>query len=83
MQLNHISSWGNDPHPPETTPAMLCVRTEPHHHHFDPYNRRRRKDSYIMTLDRVFQYVAYYIETGRIYYPDVLTQKTSEQAKLR
>lgn len=64
IQLHHISSWGNDPHPPETTPAMLCVRTEPHHHHFDPYNRRRRKDSYIMTLDRVFQYVAYYIEIG-------------------
>lgn len=73
IQLSHICSWGNDPHPPETTPAVICVNTEPHHHHHDPDNRRKRKDSYIMTLDRAFLYVSHYIETGSTYYCDIKT----------
>jgi hypothetical protein len=79
IQLSHISSWGNDPHPAETTPAELCVNTEPHHHHHDPDNRRRRKDSYIMSLDLAFLYVSYYIESGRIYYRDVQTMISADE----
>jgi len=72
IKYSHICSWGNDSHPPETTPAELCVNTEPHHHHHVPApDRRLRKDSYIYTLDRAFMYVAHYIETGETYYPDV------------
>jgi len=71
IQFSHISSWGNDPHPPETTPQHLQVTTEPHHHHYDPDQRSKRKSSYIRSLDQVFMYVAYYIETGEVYYKDV------------
>jgi hypothetical protein len=79
IQLSHISSWGNDPHPPETTPEELCVNTEPHHHHYDPECRRRRKDSYIITLDRAFLYISHYIEKGKIYYRDVQTMVSAEK----
>lgn len=68
VQLNHISSWGNDPHNSPGTPPEFIIETEPHHHHHVPGNRRIRKENWdIHTLDEAFTFVKFYIESGEEY----------------
>lgn len=68
IQLSHISSWGNDRHDAEWTPDEYRVETEPHHHHFDPNNRKNRRENYdIRTLVQAFRFVEHYIRSGEEY----------------
>lgn len=70
VQKSHISSWGNDSHDANWTPKEYKVITEPHHHHFDPRNRGKRKESFdVRTLDQAFSFIERYIETGLEYFP--------------
>lgn len=63
--MSHISSWGNDLHIAEWTPEMYRINTEPHHHHYDPVDRKKRRDNYdVRTLDQVFAFIAKYLEDG-------------------
>lgn len=43
VKYHHISGWGNDPHETKGTPRDYRIETEPHHHHYDPNDRRKRK----------------------------------------
>ncbi|GAA0603797.1 hypothetical protein GCM10009001_21080 [Virgibacillus siamensis] len=68
VRFHHISGWGNDSHDSEWTPDEYKIETEPHHHHYDPNDRRKRKENYdVRTLYEVFQFVSYYIESGKPY----------------
>lgn len=70
IQMSHISGWGNDPHNAEWTPEAYKVKTEPHHHHYDPKDRKKRRENYnVRTLDQVFAFVAEYLNSGTEYKP--------------
>ncbi|MNQ97902.1 hypothetical protein D3C85_1135700 [compost metagenome] len=70
VQLNHISGWGNDPHNAEWTPEKYRVKTEPHHHHYDPNDRKKRTDNYdVRTLEAAFKFIAPYFDSGYPYVP--------------
>ncbi|WCF11388.1 DUF6516 family protein (plasmid) [Paenibacillus thiaminolyticus] len=68
IQLSHITSWGNDPHDAPDTPEEYRVETEPHHHHYDPQNRKNRCENYnIRTLRDAFKFIEPYILEGKEY----------------
>lgn len=70
VQLNHISGWGNEPHDAEGTPEEYRIKTEPHHHHYDPTDRKKRRENYtVRTLDQAFAFVAEFLENGKKYEP--------------
>ncbi|UOQ95640.1 hypothetical protein MUO14_07965 [Halobacillus shinanisalinarum] len=44
------------------------METEPHHHHYDPTDRKKRKENYnVRTLKQAFEFVSYYLESGEEY----------------
>ncbi|MFD0715485.1 DUF6516 family protein [Paenibacillus sp. GCM10027626] len=68
IQFSHITSWGNDPHDSPDTPERYKVETEPHHHHYDPNNRKNRTNNYdVRTLRDAFKFIEPYILEGREY----------------
>ncbi|MBP1309193.1 hypothetical protein JOD82_002213 [Paenibacillus sp. 1182] len=68
IQTSHITSWGNDPHDASWTPTAYQVITEPHHHHYDPADRKKRRENYnVRTLRQAFTFVGAYIESGKEY----------------
>jgi len=70
IQLSHISGWGNDPHDAEWTPEEYKVTTELHHHHYDPNDRKKRRENFeVRTLDQVFTFVTKYLDSGIEYKP--------------
>lgn len=70
IQMSHISGWGNDPHNAEWTPEEYKVKTEPHHHHYDPSDRKKRRENYdVRNLRSVFEFVEQYLESGKEYKP--------------
>lgn len=70
IQMSHISGWGNDPHDAEWTPDEYRIKTEPHHHHYDPKDRKKRRENYdVRTLNQVFTFVAKYLDSGKEYKP--------------
>ncbi|UJL46758.1 hypothetical protein KFZ58_02035 [Virgibacillus sp. NKC19-16] len=70
IQLSHISGWGNDPHNAEWTPDEFKIETEPHHHHYDPHDRTKRRANYdVRSLEQAFNFIKKYIETGKEYNP--------------
>lgn len=70
IQMSHISGWGNDPHDAEWTPEEYKVKTEPHHHHYDPKDRKKRRENYdVRTLEQVFAFVTKYLDSGKEYKP--------------
>lgn len=70
IAFTHISAWENEPHDAPDTPARFIVKTEPHHHHHIPGERRHRKENYdIRTLEAAFEFIAQYIITGKEYKP--------------
>jgi len=72
IQLSHICGWGNDPHDAEWTPEEYRVETEPHHHHYDPKDRKKRRENYnVRTLEQVFEFVTVYLINGNEYNTDV------------
>lgn len=70
VRFSHITSWGNDPHDAEWTPEEYKIDTEPHHHHYDPKDRKKRRENYsVRTLNQAFAFVAKYLETKEEYIP--------------
>lgn len=70
IRFSHITAWENEPHDTPDTSEEFKVATEPHHHHYIPGARKRRKENYnIRTLKAAFQFVAPYIESGSEYKP--------------
>lgn len=70
IQMSHISGWGNDPHDAEWTPEEYKVKTEPHHHHYDPKDRKKRRENYdVRTLEQVFAFVTEYLDNRKEYKP--------------
>ncbi|CAM4092542.1 toxin-antitoxin system TumE family protein [Saccharibacillus endophyticus] len=68
IQLHHIISWGNEPHDDPDTPEEYRVNSEPHHHHYDPENRKNRCDNWdVRCLRDAFEFVKTYIESGEPY----------------
>lgn len=68
--FSHISAWENEPHSDENTPSEYIVKTEPHHHHHIPGDRKQRQaNENIRSLEAVFEYVAPYIRHGIEYKP--------------
>ncbi|GLC90146.1 DUF6516 family protein [Lysinibacillus piscis] len=68
IQTAHISGWGNDAHDAEWTPEEYRVATEPHHHHYDPNDRRKRKENYdVRSLKDAFAFIAKYLESKEEY----------------
>ena len=65
IQSHHITSWGNEPHDDPNTPLKFRVNTEPHHHHYDPQDRSKRRDNHeVRTLRDAFEFIQPYIESG-------------------
>ncbi|ACT02927.1 DUF6516 family protein [Paenibacillus sp. JDR-2] len=70
VQLNHISSWGNDAHNDPNTPNKFRVESEPHHHHHIPGNRSERTENWdVHTLHDAFHFIQHYLESGKKYKP--------------
>jgi hypothetical protein len=70
VQSSHISGWGNDPHPAEWTPKEFRIKTEPHHHHYDLKDRKKRRENYnVRTLRQAFKFIKPYLKTGKEYIP--------------
>lgn len=70
IQMSHISGWGNDPHDADWTPEEYKVKTEPHHHHYDPNDRRKRRENYdVRSLEQAFNFVIHYINSELPYTP--------------
>lgn len=70
IMFSHISAWENESHGDPNTPAKYLVKTEPHHHHYKPGDRKARKENYnTRTLEAVFEFVAIYIRSGNEYKP--------------
>lgn len=68
IQITHISSWGNEPHNAKWTPEEYKIESEPHHHHYDPTDRKKRKESWeVRTLRDALLFVKYYIDSGEEY----------------
>ncbi|WP_019412691.1 DUF6516 family protein [Paenisporosarcina sp. TG20] len=68
IRPSHICGWGNDPHDAEWTPEVYKVDTEPHHHHFDPNDRKNRRENYdVRTLEQAFEFVTKYLDSGEEY----------------
>lgn len=68
IQTSHICGWGNDPHDAKWTPEEYKVDTEPHHHHFDPNDRKKRRENYnVRTLEQAFEFVTKYLDSGEEY----------------
>jgi hypothetical protein len=68
--FSHISGWGNDSHDANWTPKEYRVNTEPHHHHYDPADRKKRRDNYdVRTLVQAFAFVDTYFDSGEEYKP--------------
>ncbi|MFC5558868.1 hypothetical protein ACFPN4_07040 [Ureibacillus thermophilus] len=67
--LKHISAWGNELHEDEKTRKEFIVASTPHHHHI-PGDRKARKENWdVWTLEETFEFVAYYIQSGKEYKP--------------
>jgi hypothetical protein len=76
IQTAHITSWGNEPHNAIWTPDSYKIVTEPHHHHFDPTDRKKRKENYdVRTLRQAFSFVGEYITTGKEYVAELIESK--------
>lgn len=68
IQTSHISSWGNEPHDAAWTPEEFRVETEPHHHHYDPNDRRKRRENWhVRTLRDALLFVKHYIDSNEEY----------------
>ncbi|MCD1260024.1 hypothetical protein B5M42_014510 [Paenibacillus athensensis] len=68
VQLNHISSWGNESHNAPGTSAKLITETEPHHHHHVPGDRSQRKENWhVHTLEQAFEFIIPFLESGQPY----------------
>lgn len=68
VSTSHISGWGNEPHNAPNTPEKYKVDTEPHHHHYDPNDRKNRRNSFqVRTVEDVFNFVIPYIQSGDEY----------------
>lgn len=68
IQTSHIASWGNDPHDANWTPGMYRVHSEPHHHHYDPMDRKKRRSNWeVRTLRNALLFVKHYIDSGEEY----------------
>lgn len=68
VSSSHICGWGNDPHNAPNTPDEYKVDTEPHHHHYDPKDRKHRKNNFrVRTVEDVFDFVVPYILSGKEY----------------
>lgn len=73
----HISAWENEPHNAPNTPEQFIVKTEPHHHHHIPGDRKQRTENYrIRNLESVFNFIAQYINTGEAYIPNSKSLRT-------
>ncbi|WP_353949062.1 DUF6516 family protein [Sporolactobacillus sp. Y61] len=71
IQLSHIISWGNEPHDAPGTAPSLKTKTEPHHCHYCPNDRRLRRENYtVRSLDMAFTFIAYYIKNDDPYDPN-------------
>ncbi|KAB8126745.1 hypothetical protein F9U64_19250 [Gracilibacillus oryzae] len=68
IMYSHITSWGNDPHDDPETPEEYKVKTEPHHHHYDPKDRKKRRENYdVHTLEQAFDFIDAFLESGEEY----------------
>ncbi|MGR6545717.1 toxin-antitoxin system TumE family protein [Paenibacillus tundrae] len=68
IQSHHITSWGNEPHDDPNTPEKYRVKSEPHHHHYDPNDRKNRCDNWdVRCLRDAFEFIQPYLETGDEY----------------
>ncbi|QBK25155.1 hypothetical protein [Ureibacillus thermophilus] len=67
--LKHISAWGNELHEDEETRKEFIVAFTPHHHHIPGYRRARKENWDVWTLEETFEFVAYYIQSGKEYKP--------------
>ncbi|BBH23263.1 hypothetical protein Back11_46080 [Paenibacillus baekrokdamisoli] len=68
VQLNHISSWGNEPHNAPGTNPKFITDTEPHHHHHVPGDRSQRKENWdVHTLEQAFEFIIPFLELGDPY----------------
>ncbi|MFC2949201.1 toxin-antitoxin system TumE family protein [Virgibacillus sediminis] len=68
VQKHHISGWGNEPHDDPGTPEEFKIETEPHHHHYDLNDRKKRRENYdVRTLEQAFEFISYYLISGKEY----------------
>lgn len=68
VQLNHISSWGNEAHNSPGTKSEYITDTEPHHHHHVPGDRSKRQSNWnVHTLEQAFEFIIPFLESGEEY----------------